>query len=96
MEADGHTNCSPFVAPFLLGYMIAKTGSWRDVYWVGVGYVSLVVILITFFMEETHYEREREVPNQSGTGLKYRIETLVGVTGIKVSPWHITSTSAVC
>jgi len=43
---------SPFISPWLLGYMFAHLGGattegyapWRSVYWVGVGYCTLVVV----------------------------------------------------
>ena len=64
--------------------MVDHTG-FRAVYWVGVGYVALVVILITLFMEETMYDREVvPFPARPTTGMRYRVETLLGVTGVKV------------
>ncbi|GAA5966202.1 hypothetical protein JCM21900_003331 [Sporobolomyces salmonicolor] len=79
---------SPFVSPFLLGFMIPTQG-WRNAYWVGVAYVALVVILIAFFMEETMYDRDVvPFPERPTTGLRYRIETLLGITGLKMAKYR--------
>ncbi|GAA5924151.1 uncharacterized protein JCM15063_005558 [Sporobolomyces koalae] len=80
---------SPFVSPFLLGYLVASKDSFRDAYWVGVAYVALVVILIALFSEETMYDRDIvPVPKRPTTGLRYRIETLLGITGWKMSKYR--------
>ncbi|KAM0745607.1 MFS general substrate transporter [Meredithblackwellia eburnea MCA 4105] len=79
---------SPFLSPFLLGFMVASK-SWRDAYWVGVAYVSIVVLLIVFVMEETMYDRDVvPFPERPTTGLRYRIETLLGITGLKMSKYR--------
>ncbi|TKA57187.1 hypothetical protein B0A53_01143 [Rhodotorula sp. CCFEE 5036] len=79
---------SPFVSPFLLGYMI-EHASWRDVYYVGVGYTALVVLLLTFIMEETIYDRHMNpVPPRHATGLKYRFDSLIGVTGVRMAKYR--------
>ncbi|GAA6000919.1 hypothetical protein JCM10207_004719 [Rhodosporidiobolus poonsookiae] len=79
---------SPFVSPFLLGFMIPTT-SFRDVYWVGVAYTAVVVLAIVFVMEETMFDREVvPLPQRPTTGLRYRIETLVGITGIKMAKYR--------
>ncbi|GAA5826175.1 hypothetical protein JCM11251_007194 [Rhodosporidiobolus azoricus] len=81
---------SPFVSPFLLGFMIPTT-SFKDVYLVGVAYVALVVLLITFFSEETMYDRDVvPFPQRPTTGLRYRIETLIGITGVKMVKYRCT------
>ncbi|GJN87833.1 hypothetical protein Rhopal_000788-T1 [Rhodotorula paludigena] len=81
---------SPFVSPFLLGFMVATT-NFKDVYLVGVAYVAVVVLLITFFMEETMYDREVvPFPERPTTGLRYRIETLLGITGVKMAKYRCT------
>ncbi|GAA6020608.1 hypothetical protein JCM8202_006321 [Rhodotorula sphaerocarpa] len=79
---------SPFVSPFLLGYMIEHT-TWRDVYWVGVGYCAVVVLLLTFVMEETIYDRDLSpVPPRHATGFRYRFDTLVGITGARMAKYR--------
>ncbi|GAA5850501.1 hypothetical protein JCM5353_004758 [Sporobolomyces roseus] len=80
---------SPFVSPFLLGYLAARAGSFRDVYWVGVAFVAVVVLLITFLAEETMYDRDVvPFPKRPTTGLRYRIETLLGITGWKMAEYR--------
>ncbi|GAA5894805.1 uncharacterized protein JCM6883_002215 [Sporobolomyces salmoneus] len=80
---------SPFVSPFLLGYLAASKGSFRDVYWVGVAFTALVVLLIVFVSEETMYDREvTPIPERPTTGIRYRIETLVGITGVKMAKYR--------
>ncbi|ORY88677.1 major facilitator superfamily domain-containing protein [Leucosporidium creatinivorum] len=79
---------SPFISPFLLGFMVASS-TWRNVYWVGVAYVILVVVLIVLFMEETMYDRDVvPFPERPTQGLRYRIETLLGVTGVKMAKYR--------
>ncbi|GAA5996418.1 hypothetical protein JCM5350_005464, partial [Sporobolomyces pararoseus] len=80
---------SPFVSPFLLGYLAAAKENFRDVYWVGVAYVAVVVLLIAFVSEETMYDRDVvPIPERPTTGLRYRIETLLGITGWKMSQYR--------
>lgn len=44
---------SPFLGPFLLGFLVARTGSWRWAYGVGCLYDVVVLTLIVLFMHET-------------------------------------------
>jgi len=68
--------------------MVASS-SWRNVYWVGVAYVVVVVILIALFMEETMYDRDVvPFPERPTRGLRYRVETLLGVTGVKMARYR--------
>lgn len=68
--------------------MVASS-TWRNVYWVGVAYVILVVVLIVLFMEETMYDRDVvPFPERPTQGLRYRIETLLGVTGVKMAKYR--------
>lgn len=63
--------------------------SWRDVYYVGVGYTALVVLLLTFIMEETIYDRHMNpVPPRHATGLKYRFDSLIGITGVRMAKYR--------
>ncbi|KAJ7062541.1 major facilitator superfamily domain-containing protein [Mycena amicta] len=83
---------SPFVSPFFLGFLVAHA-NYRWAYAVGC-FLSLVVLVLTiFFAEETMYDRRiQPVPPRPTVGLRYRVETLLGVTGIKMSkyrpPWR--------
>ncbi|KAJ7069116.1 MFS general substrate transporter [Mycena amicta] len=83
---------SPFVSPFFLGFLVAHA-NYRWAYGVGC-FLSLAVLIITvFFAEETMYDRTiHPVPPRPTAGLRYRIETLLGLTGFKMSsyrpPWR--------
>jgi len=80
---------SPFLSPFAFGFLVART-SWRWAYGIGSMYSLIVVILIVLFMEETIYDRTvRPIPEPTTTGLRYRIETLVGITGSKMQKYRI-------
>ncbi|GLB39339.1 putative MFS general substrate transporter [Lyophyllum shimeji] len=79
---------SPFLSPFALGFLVARQ-NWRWSYGVGCMYSAIVVFLIAFFMEETMYDRTlKPVPPRPTTGLRYRIETLVGITGYKMAKYR--------
>jgi len=59
-------------------------------------YSVIVVVLIVFFTEETIYDHTvRPIPGPTTTGLRYRIETLIGVTGSKYHISCINVTNAV-
>lgn len=63
--------------------------SWRDVYYVGVGYTALVVLLLTFIMEETIYDRHMNpVPERHATGFRYRFDSLIGITGVRMAKYR--------
>ncbi|KAJ7931194.1 MFS general substrate transporter [Mycena leptocephala] len=80
---------SPFLSPFAFGFLVART-SWRWAYGIGSMYGAIVVVLIIFFMEETMYDRTvRPIPPRPTTGLRYRIESLVGLTGLKMRKYRI-------
>ncbi|KAF8881784.1 MFS general substrate transporter [Infundibulicybe gibba] len=79
---------SPFLSPFAFGFLVAHT-SWRWAYAIGSLYDLCIVILIFFFMEETMYDRTVEpIPPKPTTGLRYRFETLVGITGVKMAQYR--------
>ncbi|KAF8880031.1 major facilitator superfamily domain-containing protein [Infundibulicybe gibba] len=82
---------SPFLSPFAFGFLVART-TWRWAYGIGCLYSAVVVFLIVFFAQETMYDRTvRPIPERPTTGLRYRIETLIGITGVKMAkyrtPW---------
>ncbi|CAK5272185.1 unnamed protein product [Mycena citricolor] len=80
---------SPFISPFLFGFLVART-SWRWAYGIGSIYGLIVVVLIALFMEETMYDRTvKPIPPRPTSGLRYRIETLVGITGYKMQQYRI-------
>ncbi|TFK66337.1 MFS general substrate transporter [Pluteus cervinus] len=79
---------SPFLSPFAFGFLVART-TWRWAYGIGSIYSALVVLIIIFFGEETMYDRTvKPVPEPQTTGLRYRIETLVGITGAKMAKFR--------
>ncbi|KAF8067571.1 MFS general substrate transporter [Lyophyllum atratum] len=79
---------SPFLSPFAFGFLVARQ-NWRWAYGTGCMYSAVVVFLITFFMEETMYDRTlKPVPPRPTTGLRYRIETLLGITGLKMAKYR--------
>ncbi|KAF9041214.1 MFS general substrate transporter [Panaeolus papilionaceus] len=80
---------SPFLSPFAFGFLVART-SWRWAYGIGSLYGLVVVLLIVFFMEETMYDRTvKPIPEPETTGLRYRIETLLGMTGWKMQKYRV-------
>jgi len=86
---------SPFISPFLFGFLVART-SWRWAYGIGSMYGAIVVILIVLFMEETMYDRTvKPIPARPTTGLRYRIESLIGLTGLKMAKYRISWTEAI-
>ncbi|KAF7348494.1 MFS general substrate transporter [Mycena venus] len=86
---------SPFLSPFAFGFLVART-TWRWAYGIGSIYGAIVVLLIVFFMEETMYDRTvRPIPERPTTGLRYRIESLVGITGLKMQKYRMSWTEAI-
>ncbi|KAK0495897.1 major facilitator superfamily domain-containing protein [Armillaria luteobubalina] len=86
---------SPFLSPFAFGFLVARQ-SWRWAYGVGCIYGAVVCILIALFMEETMYDRTvKPIPEPPTSGLRYRIETLVGVTGIKMARYRVSWTESI-
>ncbi|OJA10123.1 hypothetical protein AZE42_11554 [Rhizopogon vesiculosus] len=79
---------SPFLSPFAFGFLVART-SWRWAYGIGSMYSAIVLLLIAFFMDETMYDRHlTSIPSRTSTGLRYRFETLIGVTGYKMAKYR--------
>ncbi|KAJ7182486.1 major facilitator superfamily domain-containing protein [Mycena crocata] len=79
---------SPFLSPFAFGFLVART-TWRWAYGAGTLYGALVCLLIVLCGEETMYDRTvKPIPEPSTTGLRYRVETLLGLTGIKMAKYR--------
>ncbi|UZJ52933.1 hypothetical protein CBS101457_002253 [Exobasidium rhododendri] len=79
---------SPFASPWLLGYLCARQ-NWRWAYGCGTLFIVVVVLVIAFFGEETMYDRHiHPVPARPTTGMRYKIETLVGMTGVKMAKYR--------
>ncbi|KAF8624996.1 hypothetical protein AX15_005625 [Amanita polypyramis BW_CC] len=80
---------SPFLSPFACGFLAAKQ-YWRWSYGVGCFYSIVVVLLIAFFVRETMYDRTvKPIPEAPTTGIRSRIETLVGITGYRMSKYRV-------
>ncbi|KAH9922445.1 MFS general substrate transporter [Amylocystis lapponica] len=77
---------APFLSPFAFGFLAARA-NWRWTYGTGSFYGLIVVLFIAFFLEESMYDRTlpnpRPIPRPASR-LRYRVETLLGVTG-----WHM-------
>ncbi|KAI8460285.1 major facilitator superfamily domain-containing protein [Phakopsora pachyrhizi] len=70
------------------GFLVSPF-NYRWAYGIGCIYCAIVVVLISLFTEETMYNRispSHELP-KSGS-LRIRIETLIGITGIKESRYR--------
>ncbi|KIK68217.1 hypothetical protein GYMLUDRAFT_35593 [Collybiopsis luxurians FD-317 M1] len=87
---------SPFLSPFAFGFLVARA-SWRWAYGIGCMYGAVVCVLIVLFMEETMYDRNIvPVPEPAAKGgLRYRIETLVGITGFRMAKYRTTWSDAI-
>ncbi|KAK0220214.1 major facilitator superfamily domain-containing protein [Armillaria fumosa] len=85
---------SPFLSPFAFGFLVARQ-TWRWAYGIGCMYSAVVCILIALFMNETMYDRNVKPIPEPPTGLRYRIETLVGITGIKMAKYRISWTESI-
>ncbi|KAK0452396.1 major facilitator superfamily domain-containing protein [Armillaria borealis] len=86
---------SPFLSPFAFGFLVARQ-SWRWAYGIGCIYSAVVCVLIALFLDETMYDRTvKPVPEPHTTGLRYRIETLVGITGIKMAKYRVSWTESI-
>ena len=71
------------------GFIVGAGITWRWVYGVGCIYSGIVLILIVLFMEETMYDRHNScIPQQAGKGIGYRIQTLIGITGVRMSKYR--------
>ncbi|KAI0039273.1 MFS general substrate transporter, partial [Auriscalpium vulgare] len=81
---------APFMSPFALGFLVARA-DWRWGYGVGNMYLATVLLLIVFLGEETMYDRKvKPIPPRPSHGLRYRVETLLGVTGAKMAKHRAT------
>ncbi|KAK0220215.1 major facilitator superfamily domain-containing protein [Armillaria fumosa] len=86
---------SPFLSPFAFGFLVARQ-SWRWAYGIGCIYGAVVCVLIALFLEETMYDRTvKPIPEPPTSGLRYRIETLVGITGIKMARYRVSWTESI-
>ncbi|KAI0937647.1 hypothetical protein AcW1_001527 [Taiwanofungus camphoratus] len=81
---------SPFLSPFAFGFLVARA-DWRWAYGIGSLYGAIVVFFITFFMEETLYDRTllnpRPIPLPRSRVLR-RVEALIGITGLRMARYR--------
>jgi len=73
---------SPYFGPLFANFIIAGTGSWRDVYWLVFGTGCLSVISVVCFLDETWYRRDIIQEKQPARG--HRILRIVGLWQIRV------------
>ncbi|KAL5492566.1 hypothetical protein ACEPAI_4013 [Sanghuangporus weigelae] len=85
---------SPFLAPFALGFLVARQ-SWRWAYVIGTIYGAVVTLLIALFMEETLYDRHLKSQPPRSSGLRYRVETLIGITGARMAKYRQSWSSSI-
>ncbi|KAL0958250.1 hypothetical protein HGRIS_000403 [Hohenbuehelia grisea] len=79
---------SPFLSPFAFGFLVARE-NWRWSYGIGCMYSAVVVVMIALFSEETMFDRTlNPIPPRPTTGLRYRVETLLGITGVKMAKYR--------
>jgi len=76
--------------------MVSANVSWRWVYAIGCFYQGFVTIGILLFGEETMYDRQlNPVPKPNTRGIRRRVETLTGITGIKLRRFRMSFIDAV-
>ncbi|KAF8608516.1 MFS general substrate transporter [Ceratobasidium sp. AG-I] len=86
---------SPFLGPFLFGFLVERQ-TWRWAYGIGCIYSGVVLILIALFLEEPMYDRKYyPAPTQTTRGLRRRIETLVGISGVKMYKYRVPILTAI-
>ncbi|CAE6441940.1 unnamed protein product [Rhizoctonia solani] len=86
---------SPFLGPFLFGFLVERQ-TWRWAYGIGCIYSGLVLLLIIFFLDESMYDRKYfPAPAPPTKGLRYRIETLIGITGFKMYKYRVPILTAI-
>ncbi|PBK81169.1 MFS general substrate transporter [Armillaria gallica] len=86
---------SPFLSPFAFGFLVARQ-SWRWAYGIGCIYSAVVCVLIALFLDETMYDRTvKPIPEPPTSGFRCRIETLVGITGIKMARYRVSWTESI-
>ncbi|KAI0284707.1 MFS general substrate transporter [Russula aff. rugulosa BPL654] len=70
--------------------------SWRWAYGIACMYGLSVLSLIVFFGRETIYDRGlKDLPSRPTSSLQYRIEMLIGITGVKMAKYRATWYEAV-
>lgn len=78
---------SPYISPWLFGYLAAKI-NYRWAYGITCFYALLVVVLIALLGEETAYDRYLPLSSPSREISKSKLETLIGITGYRMSKYN--------
>ncbi|KAF8678420.1 Major Facilitator Superfamily [Rhizoctonia solani] len=85
---------SPFLGPFLFGFLVERQ-TWRWAYGIGCIYSGIILLLIVLFLDEPMYDRKYfPAPTPPTKGLRYRFETLVGITGAKMYKYRVPISTA--
>jgi MFS family permease len=61
---------SPYFGPLFANFILAGTGSWRNVYWLIFAICCLNLILIGMFLDETWYRRDIPMSEQPARGAR--------------------------
>lgn len=72
---------APYLGPMFANYVLAETGSWRNVYWMTFGLACLNLVLQLLFLDETFYRRDISPENQPDRG--NRLMRILGVWQIR-------------
>lgn len=76
---------SPYLGPCMANFMLYGTGQWRDTFWLCVGVVSLQIALVVAFVDETWYNRSKQLTEQPhrGSGPGARFTRLLAIWQIR-------------
>jgi len=72
---------APYFGPVFANFILAGTGEWRDVQWLGFGFGCLILLCMVCFLDETMYRRD--IPVESQPPRSHRILRLLGVWQIR-------------
>jgi predicted MFS family arabinose efflux permease len=73
---------SPYWGLLLANFILAGTGSWRDVFWLYFGLSCLNLLLVVLFLDETWYRRD--IPQEMQPKRGNRIFRVIGIWQIRV------------
>ncbi len=76
---------SPYLGPCLGNFIIYQTGNWPNVFWLCAGVVTLQIILVLAFIDETWYNRSKHRNEQPAraVGVAGRLMRLVGIWQVR-------------
>ncbi|KIW47290.1 hypothetical protein, variant [Exophiala oligosperma] len=70
---------SPFLSPLLGNFIVAKTGTWRPIFWCNFAVAATLTLVIFFFGDETYYRRSIPVEQQRKRPSSQRLLRVLGV-----------------